>query len=199
LVPERITVLTTAPPTRPYSALKLLVMTLNSATLSGDGIDLVQALLLVPRVVVDAVEQEVVIGAPHPVGVEGALTRSGRLRRDRRPVDVRRQQGEVGVVAPVERQLDDLVGVDHLAMLARIGLERGGRSDHLDRFRHRAHLQRDVDALSGVDVHDDIGGAGLCESGLLDRHGVAPDADVEELIVAVRQWWFSPGCWCPDW
>ena len=36
-VPERMTTLTTAPPTRPYSALKLLVMTLNSATASGEG------------------------------------------------------------------------------------------------------------------------------------------------------------------
>src|SRR5690349_1955810 len=38
LVPERITAFTTAPPTRPYSALKLLVMTLNSAMASGEGL-----------------------------------------------------------------------------------------------------------------------------------------------------------------
>ena len=37
LVPLRIEALTTAPPVRPYSALKLLVWTLNSSTASGES------------------------------------------------------------------------------------------------------------------------------------------------------------------
>jgi hypothetical protein len=37
LPPERSAAFTTPPPTRPYSALKLLVITRNSSTASGEG------------------------------------------------------------------------------------------------------------------------------------------------------------------
>ena len=76
-------------------------------------------------VVVQAVQQKIVIRAAHAVHVEGALARRAAGRegnRDGRLDRVGGQQRQVRVVAAVERQFDDLLRVDHLAVFARIGL-----------------------------------------------------------------------------
>ena len=60
------------------------------------------------------------------------------------------QQREIGVGAAVQRQVDDLLAADDLAAIARLGFEHA-RPGHLDRFADAADLQREVDALAGVD------------------------------------------------
>ncbi len=76
------------------------------------------------RVVVEAVEQEVVERAPHAVDVEGAFTaRDGAPRAQRRQADARAQERQRRVLAAIQRELHRLLARDELAALARIGFE----------------------------------------------------------------------------
>src|SRR5207247_915015 len=75
-------------------------------------------------VVVDAVDQEVVERAAQAVDVEGAFARRPvRALVQRRLADAGRQQGERRVLPAVQRELAHLVAGDHLASLARVGLD----------------------------------------------------------------------------
>ena len=80
-------------------------------------------------VVVDAVDQEVVERAAQAVDVERAFARRavGALVQ-RRLADAGREQRQRRVLAAVQRQLAHLVAGDHLAALARVGLDERRRS-----------------------------------------------------------------------
>ena len=65
-------------------------------------------------------------------------------------VDVGGEQREIGIVAAIERQFNDLLGVDDLAVFARIGFENGGGAGDFDGLGDSADLQGEVDALAGI-------------------------------------------------
>ena len=57
-----------------------------------------------------------------------------------RLMNVGGEQREVGVVAAVERQFDDLLRVDHLAVFARIGFQRSSRAGYFHSLADTADL-----------------------------------------------------------
>ncbi len=111
------------------------------------------------RVVVQAIEQEVVIGAAHAVDVERAFAgscagrKAERLGRD---VDVGREQREVRVIAAIQRQFDNLLRGDNLIVLARIGFENRGHVGDGHGLGDFAELHFEVDALAGFDLDVDV-------------------------------------------
>ena len=134
-------------------------------------------------VVVNAVQEEAVIGAAHAVDVECALARRNRVSVDG-PVDVGGQQRQVGIIASIQRQIDDLLGVHHLPMFARIGIESRGRSRDLDGLCYRTHLQGGIDTLASVDINPHIFGRELLKPGFFYRQAVAAHLYIEEIVVA---------------
>src|SRR5262249_51197751 len=106
-------------------------------------------------VVVHPVEQEVVSRVAQAVDVERGFAAGGGDAVLRRFAHSGGEQGEVGVGAPVERQIDDLFTLHHLPAPAGIGFEQLRRVGDDDALGHRAGLHRQVDALAGVDRHID--------------------------------------------
>src|SRR5262249_43148957 len=136
-------------------------------------------------VVVYPVEQEVVERVAQPVDVERGFAAGGSDAVLRRFMDAGSEQGEVGVRAPVERQVNDLFALDNLAAHARIGFEQLRRVGDDDAFSHRAGLHRQIDALAGVDRHVDALGDRRRKALFLGAHAVIADSDVGELKIAV--------------
>ena len=176
----------TAPPARPNSALKLLVWTLNSSTASGETCTtwFEKPWLLVPYELLSTPSRMKLLSE-----LRMPLTLNERVARvaDRRLAHAGAEQREVGVGAAVERQVDDLLAADDLAAVARLGLEQAGRAGDLDRFADAADLQREVDALPGVDRDRDVLGDRGREALQLGVDAVGADADVQELIVALAR------------
>ncbi len=104
------------------------------------------------------------------------------------------EEREVCVVAPVERQVHDLLSSDDLPAIARFGLQepRGPFDGH--RLADAADGERQVHTLACVDGDGDVAGLRRREPLELRSHGVGADADVEELVVAVL---IGHGC-CRD-
>ena len=131
------------------------------------------------RVVVDAVEDEIVQRAAQAVDVERGVARLA----DRRLADAGTEQCEVGVGAAVERQVDNRLVADDLAAVARFALEQPGGAGDDNGFTDVADLHRQIDALASVDRHDER----LDDRGRkplqLGPQAVGADANVEELIV----------------
>jgi hypothetical protein len=99
-------------------------------------------------------------------------------------VHVGGKQSQIRGTAPVERQLNDLLCVDQLAVFARIGLERRRRARHVHGFGNHAKLEGNVHALAGIHVHLHVRGRGLAEARVLHCNRVAADSDVKEVIVS---------------
>ncbi len=138
-------------------------------------------------VVIQPVQQEIVIGAAHAVHVERAFARrAGGRKQDRhgRTMHVRGKQREIGIIAAVQRQLDNLLRVDHLPVFARVGFEHLGGALHVDGLADCADLHGDVDALARIHRHVDTGGFEGFEAGELGRNGVSTYVDVEEIVIA---------------
>src|SRR5581483_5595742 len=88
----------------------------------GRGLhDLVREALVASavKVVVNAVKHEVVERAAQAVDVEAGVARARFLGAEDRTAHAGREQRQVGVRAPVEGQVDDLLTVDDLAAVAR--------------------------------------------------------------------------------
>jgi hypothetical protein len=100
-------------------------------------------------------------------------------------VHVGRKQRQVRIGAPVQRQLDDLRRVDHLPLLAGIGIDQRCRAAHFHFLRGGAHLHRHVHALPRVHVHRHIVGGGLVESRVLHGDRVTAHLHVEEIEIAI--------------
>ena len=99
-------------------------------------------------------------------------------------MDVGGQQGQIGVIAAVQRQFHDLLRVDDLAVLAGIRLERGGHAGDLNGVGYHAHLHRDIDALPCVDIHRDIRCFEFRKAGEFRRDLVSSHAYIEEIVIA---------------
>jgi len=61
-----------------------------------------------------------------------------------------RKQRQFGVIATIQRQLRSLLGIDHVPVLAGIGLEQRSVRAHLHGFGYLLHLQGQVHALPGI-------------------------------------------------
>ena len=149
----------TPPALRPYSALMLLVTTLNSATASGEGcitwfekpwLLVPYALLSMPssRKLLKVLRRPLMLNEPSRTVGDEPVFSGGEP-------DARAEQRQRRVFAAVERQLHDLLAGDDLAALARVGLEPRRRPDDLDRLGQVAWRQLQFDALPGAngDLH----------------------------------------------
>ena len=90
-----------------------------------------------------------------------------------------------GVLAAVQRELAHLVAGDHLAALARVGLDQRRRAGDLDLLGQLADRQLHVDAQPGADLHLDVVGERDREAGFFGRHQVDAALDRDELVGAV--------------
>ncbi len=136
--------------------------------------------------VVDAVEQEDVVEGAVAVDVQHPLeVDAGQPRRAGQHAG--RQQGELVVVAAIQRQLDDLLLVDHQAARGGVGVEERRGADHFDRLAERAGLERDVDPRDLRDLQGDAGPDDFREPGAFGGHGIltGPKAgdDIEAGVV----------------
>ena len=151
------------------------------------------------RIVIHAVEQEIVIRAAHPVYVEGCLARcavGSKKTADGRFIHVGREQREIGIVAAIERQLKNLPRVHRLAVFTGIGLENRRCSRDFDRLRNGAHLHGEIDALTRANPHFYILGGDLREARLFYRDGIGSGFHVEKIVIALgagRGFGFHPG------
>ena len=137
-------------------------------------------------VVVDAVDQVVVERRAQAVDVERPFARRRAAGADRRRAHARRQQRQRRILAAVERQRLGLLAGDHLAAIARVGLQQDHPRADRHRFRHLADRHAEVDALAGANGDLHVVDERDREAGLLGRHHVGADAHGEELEVPVR-------------
>ena len=138
------------------------------------------------RVVVDAVDQEVVERAAQAVDVEGAFARRPvRALVQRRLADAGRQQGERRVLAAVQRELAHLVAGDHLAPLARVGFDERQRRGDDDPLRQLPDRHRQIDAHARRDLHLNVVHERDGEAALLGRDDVDAGLHRDELVPAV--------------
>ena len=112
-------------------------------------------------VVVDAIEQEVVVAGAHAIGDEGGrhapafvagaiVVRTGHASRD-----TWNQPCQLDEVPAVQRQFLDLRLVHSDAQLRAVGLHQRDGGLHLNRFRHVADFQLQIDARLLIDVEPD--------------------------------------------
>ena len=111
------------------------------------------------------------------------LNEASRLR-DVRLANAGRQQRQIGIGAAVERQVDDRRASDHLAAIAGVGLEHGGRGFDHDGFGDGAYVEAQVDALPRVDSQINGIRDRELEALLLGGDTIRADAQVGEGIVA---------------
>ena len=147
-----------------------------------------EALIACPvRVVVDAVDQEIIERAAEPVHIERAFPRRpGRALVQGRLPDAGRQQRERRILAAVQRQPAGLVACDHLTALARIGFDERRRGDHLDFLADLPDGHRQIDARSRADLHLHVVDERNRETWFLGRDDVRARLDGEELVQAGR-------------
>ena len=131
-------------------------------------------------VVVDAVDDEVILRTAHAVDVEGGVARVG----DAAAADAGGEQGEVGVGAAVEREVDDLLGADDGAAGAGVGFQHLGGGVDGNAFGGGADFELEVDALAGVDGDFELLRDRGFEAGGFGGDLVAASADRQELVGA---------------
>ena len=135
-------------------------------------------------VVVDPV-LDVVVGDLAVAGhVEAAAEPEGGVLRGSE--DVGLKLGELQVVPAVERQLDDLLLVDHGSPRRRLGLEQRRGPDDLDDRLDGPELEREVDPRHLVDLQGDPAPHRLLEALLLDRHLVGPGLEAGQGVGPAR-------------
>ena len=135
-------------------------------------------------VVVDAIDEEVVEGRPQTVHVERALARREAAGVQRREPHARRQQRELRVLAAVQRQGARDFTADHLAAVARIGLQLHGGRAHFHGLGDLADGHGDVHAQAGAHRHLHVVDDRDREAGLVGGDDVAADPHVGELVAA---------------
>ena len=79
----------------------------------------------------------------------------------------RNEQREIGVRAPVQRQVDDFAGGHHFATVARIGLQHLRRPGDGDLLGAPRHLEAEIHALPGIHCDGEAFGGGSLEPGFL--------------------------------
>ncbi len=187
-VPLAYATLIVAPAERPYSALMLLVTTLNSPTASGRRLHhLVRKALVAGAVgvVVDAIDQEVIEGRAQAIDVERAFARREAAGVQRGQADARRQQRQRRVFAAVEGQGLGLFAGNDLAAIARIGLQQHGARTDFNLFRQLADRHVEVDALARANGYLDVVDQRNREAVLLGRNHIRAGTNGEEFITTV--------------
>src|SRR5581483_5785135 len=98
----------------------------------------------------DAIQREVVEhdalarGRDRLAGSVAALARAGLAGCRRNSVHIRRQRDQPKIVASIQRQLQNLLVLDHGAHGGILLLKLSGRGRNLDRFRYRSNLQGEI-------------------------------------------------------
>ena len=83
-----------------------------------------------------------------------------------------REQCQLVVVAAIQRQLDDLLLVDHQPARGGLGVEERRGADHFDRLADRARLHREIDARDLRDLQGDAGPDDFREPAAFGGHRV---------------------------
>ena len=123
--------------------------------------------------VVHAVQQKDVVERAVAVHVQDALEVDARQARRARQ-HAGREQGELVVVPPVQRQLDDLLLVDHRPARRRLCVEQGSCPDDFDRFCKLAGAHGEVYARNLRDLQRDTCPDDFRESRRFGGDGVSP-------------------------
>jgi hypothetical protein len=170
---------------RPYSALSLLVTTLNSSTASGGGCITwfekpgccAVALLSTPsiRKLLKVLRSPFTLNAPSR-GVP-------LLPAERRLPHTGREEGQREVFAAVEWKRPRLRAADHLTALARVGLDERRRAGDRHTFRKLPEGHLKIDAHARGHLHLNVLDERHCEAGLFGGHDVDARPDGEELVV----------------
>src|SRR6266478_282438 len=137
------------------------------------------------RVVVDAVEQEVILQRASAVGAEAEAGFDARTGLG--GSDAGAEKSELRVVASVQGKRVDAPAVHHLAKFGGFGFELWTLAGDCHDFRCHARLELQVHANAVLDVHLNRAGNGLLESLLLDGDAVTADperaGDILSLII----------------
>ena len=145
LVPERVTMLTTAPPVCPYSAEKKFVCILNSCTTSTEGVNFRSVMpefcSTVVTVTPSSRTSEVEFREPFAT----KLVLLSELRAPARPDHARRHIGQSHRVARDVRQGDDVLVFDDLAEVGDGGVQKIGGGGDLNRGADIPDLEDKVD------------------------------------------------------
>ena len=137
-------------------------------------------------VVVHPVQHEIVERAPLPVDVVRSVPARDGAVFEHRLADARRQQRQIRIRPPVQREIQNLPRRHHLPAVARIGFEyRGGTGDR-HALRDAAHLQGQIHPLVRVHGYRKPVRRSCLEARRFRLQTVIADADLEELIVALR-------------
>jgi hypothetical protein len=129
-------------------------------------------------VVGGAVHQKVVVIAAAAVDRQsGTAVAAG--------VDPRAELGELEEVAPVERQRDDLLGVDHVPHRGALGLKKRRAAGDLDRLRNYADFEANVKPHLLVHLKADPGEGGAAKALLLDANRVRADQQERGRVAAL--------------
>ena len=115
------------------------------------------------------------------------LKRSGAgiVRIRQVALDARFEKREVGIAAPVERQVIDLLGLHHAAHVSGFGLQHRRRGGDFNGLGRRAHLQREVHGRARLHVNLKIGMHGGLEVSRLRFYRIGSRSDSAELIAAI--------------
>ena len=89
---------------------------------------------------------------------------------------------ELSDLAAIERQIDDLLLIDHLADAGAVRFHHRRRGLHLDLFADRADPQDRVDRGRRVDLQHDAALNICTEAFLLDLHSVRPDGKARQRV-----------------
>jgi hypothetical protein len=81
--------------------------------------------------------------------------------------------------------VDDFLLPDHLAALARVSFDEGGRRGYFDRFLHVANLEGGLDPQPRANLNAELRRSGLLETVRLRGDPIASHTHFEELVSAV--------------
>ena len=134
------------------------------------------------RVIVRAVEHEVVPGGVVAVRVEERVLAAARQAR-RSDHDPRRQQRQLGVAPAEQRQVRDLTLVHGIPDVRGLRVQQPAPSGaHDDLFGQRAHGQREIDFNALLNVKLDVLADGAAEALKLRRDSVGSDLQARECV-----------------
>ena len=132
------------------------------------------------RVVVDAIDHEVVLRHAHAAGTEAAITAAaGRLHR------ATGKQRQLAVVTAIERHVDNAPVLNHLPLARLDGIEAHSVGGHLHFLRSRADLKRKVELGALVHFERDPRTCNWPKALLLDVQPVSPRRQQRHGVVAI--------------
>src|SRR5262249_34603490 len=137
------------------------------------------------RIVVDAIQQEVIDRIAQPVDVEGGFAPGSRDAVLRRFAHAGGQQRKVGVGPAVERKVHDLLALYNLASNAGISFEQSHAGRDYNAFAHGAGLHCQINPLPGIDCDVDTLGDCRRKPLLFRADSVVADPHISGLKIAL--------------